>query len=239
MMALVRKKGFVHLMAVLMVFSFSTWAMASGLTGARVIPSSNVTIYDGAKQIGVIGNEAPLPEGKILSSAEKFGVRLDGIYLVATEKTKVAISPISGGQDVFVQEGMVYFSIGAIKNILSFSTPQDSVTVQNVVVKASTSTPMVKGYVSFQNDQMEVAVLEGGQLMVVGANGQQIIEPGNKLMVQKAQSDLSGGGAGAGGGLGGEGLAVIGLTTGAAVGGFVLYNNWTHDTTEPTSPSEP
>jgi hypothetical protein len=236
MMTLIRKKGFKQLVAILMVFSFSTWAMASGLTGARVIPSSKVTIYDGAKQVGVIGNEAPLPEGKILSSNETFGVQLDGIYLVATEKTKVGIRSISGGQDIFVQEGRVYFSIGAIQNILSFSTPQDSVTIQNVIVKASTSAPMVKGYVSYQDDQMEVAVLEGGQLMAVGANGQQIIEPGNKLMVQKAQANLGGGGAGAGG-LGGPGWAVIGITTAAAVSVPIVFSNTKSDA--PTSPFQP
>jgi hypothetical protein len=236
MMRCARNKVFMQVMAVLMVFSFSTWAMAAGLTGARVIPSSKVTIYDGAKKVGEISNEAPIPEGKILSSDEKFGLKLDGIYLVATEKTRVAVSPISGGQDIFVQEGTVYFSIGAIKNTLSFSTPQESVTVQNVIVKASTSTPMVKGYVSFQDEQMEVAVLEGGQLLMVSANGQQIIEPGNKLMVQKAQANLGGGGAGAGG-LGAGGWAVIGLTTAAAISVPIIYHNNKSD--GPTSPFTP
>jgi len=240
MMRRVRNKGFMQVMAVLMVVSFSSWAMAAGLIGARVIPSSKVAIYDGVKKVGEISNEAPLPEGKILSSNEKFGLKLDGIYLVATEKTKVAVSPISGGQDIFVQEGMVYFALAAIKNTLTFSTPQDSVTVQNVIVKASTTTPMVKGYVSFQNDQMDVAVLEGGQLLVVNARGQQIIEPGNKLMVQKAQADLGGGAAAGGGGLGpvGTGLIVGAVTLGVGIGGsYALgFNDDDKKTTSPFTP---
>jgi len=234
----VRNKGLMQVMAVLMVFSFSSWVMAAGLIGARVIPSSKVAIYDGVKKVGEISNEAPLPEGKILSSNEKFGLKLDGIYLVATEKTKVAVSPISGGQDIFVQEGVVYFALAGIKNTLTFSSPQDSVTVQNVIVNASTSTPMIKGYVSFQNDQMEIAVLEGGQLMVVNARGQQVIDPGSRWMVLKAQADL-GGGAGAGGG--GMSPTALGLTlTGGALGvvvfGAILGAPSSGGTTSPFQP---
>jgi len=85
-------------------------------------------------------------------------------------------------------------------------------------VRASTTTPMVKGYISFQNDQMEVAVLEGGQLQVVNAQGQQVIEAGNKLMIQKVQAALGGGGAGSGGGIGPLGWVGIGLGTAGAIG---------------------
>jgi hypothetical protein len=232
---LAQNKGLMQALVVVVVLCFSTWAMASGLTGSRIIPSSKVGIFDGEKKIGEISNEAPLPQGKILSSKDKFGVKLDGIYLVATENTKVAVSPIDGGQDIFVQSGMVYFSLSAIKNTLTFSTPQDSVTVQNAVIQASTTTPMIRGYVSYENDQMEVAVLEGGQLMVVNANGQQMIEPGRKLMVQKVQAQLGG----AGGGLSSTAIGGIGLGAGLGVvliGGIAGSPSKGSD---PTSPFRP
>jgi len=216
MMTLARKKGWMQVLAVVVICSFSAWVLASGLNGARVIPSSKVAIYDGAKKIGEISNEAPLPEGKILSSDQTFGLKLDGIYLVATEKTKVAVSPLAGGQDIFVQEGRVYFAIRGIKNTLVFSTPQDSVTVENVIIQASTETPMIKGYLAFENKQMELVVTEGGQLRVVSAHGQQIVQPGNKMMVRTAQADLGGGGGGGGLLLGG-GIAG-GMTVLAIVG---------------------
>ena len=123
MMTFPRNKGCIQVSALLLVLSFTTWAMASGVNSARIIPSSSskVTIYESGKKIGEIGSEAPLPEGKILSSDKKFGLKLDGIYLVATEKTKVAVTPISSGHDVFVQEGLVYFALGAIENTLTFA----------------------------------------------------------------------------------------------------------------------
>jgi len=72
--------------------------------------------------------------------------------------------------------------------------------------------------------------------MVVGANGQQIIEPGNKLMAQKAQSDLGGGGAGAGG-FGWQGWTLAAFTGAGIIAGPIIYNSWDKD--EPTSPSNP
>jgi hypothetical protein len=239
MITLARKKGWMQVLAVLVICSFSTWAIASGLNGARIMPSSKVAIYDGAKRIGEISNEAPLPEGKILSSDKPFGLKLHGIYLLATEKTKLAVTPLGGGQDVFVQEGRVYFAIRAIENTLTFSTPQDSVTVENVIIQASTGRPLIKGYLAFENKQMELAVTEGGQLRVVSAHGQQIIEPGNKLMVQKAQANLGGGGAGAGG-FGWQGWTLIGFTGAGIIAGPIIYNGWWDNGDEvPTSPFKP
>jgi len=233
MMTLARKKGWMQVVAALMICSFSTWAMASGLNGARVIPTSKVAIYDGAKKIGEISNEAPLPEGKILSSDKTFGLKLDGIYLVATEKTKVAVSPLAGGQDVFVQEGRVYFAIRAVRNTLTFSTPQDSVTVENVIIQASTETPMIKGYLAFENKQMELVVHEGGQLRVVSAHGEQIVQPGNKMMVRTAQADLGGGTDNSS-----TALAVGGVLA-AAIATIIIVESRSTSGTQTTSPFRP
>jgi hypothetical protein len=224
--------------ALLIVFSFSSWAMASSLTGARIIPSGKVAIYDGAKKIGELSSEAPLPDGKLLVSDEKCGVKLEDIYLVATEKTKFSVTAIAGGQDVFVQEGVVHFALGAFKSTLTFSTPQDTVTVRDVVINASTSTPVVIGYLSFQDNKMDIVVLEGGKLMVVNSRGQQLIETGNGARIQKAQAFLGAGGVGAALGEGASGFVITGGML-AAKAGFVAAVMNQNDSNQPTSPFQP
>lgn len=224
-----RNRALIQAVAFLFVMSLAAGTMASvDLTRARLIPKSKVSIYEGSTKVGELSSEAPLPEGRILTSSEKCAVRLDGLYLVAAENTRFGLTPGSGTMDLFVQEGRVYFALGEFRQTLSFSTPQDSVTVQSSVIQASAGSSTVKGYLLYENERMEIGVMEGGKLMVANADGQQLIEPGNSLRVEKAQADLKKGGTAApllGGGsksvLIGAGVAV-GVTVGgmAALGAF-------------------
>ena len=209
-----RKGWLAQAMVLLFVLSLSSSAVATGTGNARVIPTGKVDIYDGDQKIGELRSEAPLPVGKILTSSEKFGVKLDGLYLVATENSRFAVSHPSGGTDVFVEEGRVYFLLNEVKDTLTLSTPQDTVTVQSALIHASTDASSLRGYLLYENGQMEIGVIDGGKLVLADASGQRMIDSGNRIQFQHVQAAL-GGGAGAGGGVGAGTIGII-------IGGVLL-----------------
>jgi len=233
------RKGWVAQATILLfVLSLSSSALATGTGAARVIPTGKVDIYDGAKKVGELSSEAPLPVGKILTSTEKFGVRLDGIYLVANENTRFGVRHLSGGTDIFVEEGRVYFVLNEVTDNLTLSTPQDTVTVQSALIHASTDASSIRGYLLYEDNQMEIGVIDGGQLVVADASGQRMIESGNSLRFQKVQAQL-GGGAGAGGLGAGTIGAIVGGVLLVGLGVLAISEANDDDDSQVTSPSSP
>ncbi len=210
------KGGLAVAVVLLFVIGFSSSGLAADLDSARVIPKGKVLIYEGDQKVGELSSEAPLPAGKILTSNEKCGVRLDGIYLVADENTRFSVRTLSGGTDIFVEEGRLHFALSSTNQMLSFSTPQDTVTVQSTLINASTDTSTIRGYLLFENNRMEIGVIDGGKLVVANARGQQMIESGSSLQFQNVQAQLGAGGAGAG--AGGMGAAAAGAAAAGAAG---------------------
>jgi hypothetical protein len=223
----------------LFVVSLGGGALAAGLDAARVLPEGKVYIFEGGKKIGELSSEAPLPVGKILESNRKCGVRLDGIYLVSAENARFSVGVLSGATDIFVEQGRVYFALGELKGPLSFSSPQDTARVESAVIEASNDTFGVKGYLLYEDDRMEIGVIEGGKLVLVHSSGRQVIEAGNSLWIQKAQADLGGGGAGASAGEELNTKLVAGAVAGGMIGGLVWLDVFDDDDTPPTSPFRP
>lgn len=212
-----RRAGLAQGVALLFILSLAGSSMAMNTDSARLIPQGKVHIYDGGQKIGELSSEAPLPEGKILTSKSRFGVKLQGMYLVAEENARCAVTPLAGETDLFVETGRVLFALTNVEEGgLSLSTPQDTVTVQGTLVNASTETSTLRGYLAFENNQMEIGVIDGGKLVVANARGRQVIESGNALQVQNVQAALGAGGAAGAGGLG------VGGTLGAIVAGAVV-----------------
>lgn len=219
-----RKGGLAQAVAFLFILSLSSSSLAVDFSSARLIPKGKVHIFEGTQRVGELSNEAPLPVGKILTSDQKFGVSLDGIYLVAEENTRFAVKPLSDGTDIFVEQGRVYFSLNNVKDTLSLSTPEDTVTVQSALIHASTDASSIRGYLLFEDDQMEIGVIDGGKLVVANARGQQMIESGNSLQFQNVQAALGAGGAAGAGGLGAGaiGALVVGGVVAVGVGAYAI-----------------
>ncbi|MFO7785508.1 MAG: hypothetical protein ACQET7_11435 [Thermodesulfobacteriota bacterium] len=229
-----RKGRLAQAVVFLFILGLSSSGLAADFDSARVIPKGKVHIFEGAQKVGELSSEAPLPVGKILTSDQKFGVSLQGIYLVVDENTRFAVRPLSGGTDLFVEQGRVDFALNNVKDTLSLSTPQDTVTVQSTLIHASTDTSRIRGYLLFENDRMEIGVIDGGKLVVENARGQQMIESGSSLKFQHVQAELGAGGAGAGG----MGATIAGAATAAAAGlGIVAAGD--SDAGKSTSPYTP
>lgn len=217
-----RKSGLAQAVVFLFILSLSSSAPAADLGAARVMPKGTVHIYEGALKIGELSSEAPLPAGKILTSARKCGVRLEGIYLVADENTRFSVTPFSGETDIFVEQGRVYFALAELRDTLSLSTPHETVTVQGAIINASTETSMIRGYLLFEDNRMEIGVIEGGKLVVAKAGAGSAIEAGNSLLVQNAKAALASSGAAASGASGHNPFVVGALAAGAVAGVVVL-----------------
>jgi hypothetical protein len=122
---------------------------------------------------------------------------------------------------------------------LSFSTPKDTVNVESTVIEVSTDTFGVKGYLLFEDGRMEIGVIEGGKLVLVNSSGRQVLEPGKRFMVQNAQANLEGGGAGASLNEELQTKVLAGAAVGAVIGGLVLWDPFDDDDGGGTSPFRP
>jgi len=212
--------------------------MAAGLDGARVLPEGKLYIFDGSRKVGELSSEAPLPVGKMLQSNRKCGVRMDGIYLVSTENTRFSVRALSGGTDIFVDQGQVYFVLGELGAPLSLSTPKDTASVESAVIEVSSDTFGVKGYLLFQDGRMEIGVMEGGKLVLVNSSGRQVLEPGKRAMIQNVQAELGEGGADASVKEELMTKVLAGAAVGAVIGGVILWDPFDDDD-EGTSPFRP
>ncbi len=234
-----RKNGLVQAVVFLFVLGLCGGSLAAGLDGARVLPEGKLIIFEGDQKVGELSSEAPLPVGKILQSKRKCGVRMEGVYLVSTENTKFSVRSVSGGTDIFVEQGRVYFALGELKSPLSFSTPKDTVNVESAVIEVSTDTFGVKGYLLFENGGMEIGVIEGGKLVLVNSSGRQVLEPGKRFMVQNAQANLEEGGAVASVSEELQTKILAGAAVGAVIGGVILWDPFDDDDGGATSPFRP
>jgi len=237
-----RNKALVAAAVFLFTLSLCSPGWAGLSEGARLVPKGTVSIYEGSQKVGEISSEAPLPSGKILSSAERCGVRMAGLYVVAEENSRFGVTPGAGSTDLFVQEGRVWFALGSLQGTLTFSTPQESVSVESSVVNASAEPAVIKGYLSNDGGRMEIGVIDGGRLVVRNASGQQVIEPGKTVYLQHAQAKLDGGGPAAGGAGGatlGAALLLGSVTVGLGAAGVAMMGGFEGSDPGPTSPFKP
>jgi hypothetical protein len=223
------KKGWVQAVVFLFVLSLCGGSLAAGLDGARVLPEGKLNIFKGNQKVGELSSEAPLPVDKMLQSDGKCGVRMQGIYLVSTENTRFSVRDLSGGTDIFVQQGRLYFALGELRTPLSFSTPKDTAKVESALIEVSTDTFGIKGYLLFEDGKMEIGVMEGGKLVLVNSSGRQVLEPGNRVMVQNAQANLEGGGADASMSEELKTKLLAGVAIGAVIGGVALWDPFDDD----------
>jgi hypothetical protein len=224
-----RKSGLVQAVVFLFVLGLCGGALAAGLDGARVLPEGKVSIFEGAQKVGELSSEAPLPVGKMLQSDRKCGVRMDGVYLVSTENTRFSVRALSGGTDIFVDQGRVYFALGELGDSLSFSTPKDTAKVESAVIEVSSDRFGVKGYLLFEDGRMEIGVLEGGKLVLVNSSGRQVLEPGKRAMIQNVQADLGEGGADASMSDEMKTKIMAGAAVGAVIAGVILVDPFDDD----------
>ena len=188
------KVGLVSL--ALIAFTINGFGMEGN--AGRIIPMGKVYMLKDGQTIGSYSSEAPLPENTLLKTQGDCAVKLTDLYLVAVDKSQFAISNADTSRELRVKEGTVYFALSKLPQALVFTTPEGFVTVQQVILNASTEKSILKGYVAVSEKGSEIGVIEGGSLLISTADGNKLVTAGNRILLAVATPGGSAGGGVAG-----------------------------------------
>jgi len=171
------------------ILVFTSTAFSAGLPVGRILPKGKVTLFHGDQMVGEFRSEAPLPENTLLFVQGECGVKLSHLYLVALDQSMSSITTNNRSRTLFVQKGTVYFALSSTPYTLVFQTPDGVITTNEVMLKASSTNRLLKGYVYVEEGITRVGVLEGGSMVVTVANDKpQVVAAGHELRL--AQADI-------------------------------------------------
>ncbi len=183
MLQIVKSKSCMKAVVTIVLLAFSTAGFASGSQPARIMPTGKVFVYQGTEKVGELSAEAPLPEGYLLLCEGKTGLKMDGLYWVAADKSLFSVTTKADSVEFELQEGTAYFALSELPRPLVFITPQGAFTVQEAMLHASTEGSLLKGYIAATSEGTELGVIEGGSLLISSSEGEKLIQAGNRIKV--------------------------------------------------------
>ena len=95
----------------MVVFTFFCVGATPAFSGSRIMPTGSVKVYKGGKLVQVLKQESALPDGAVLTTEGKCGVRSEDFYLVADDGCTFSIIDGRDRKDLQVDNGVVYFAI--------------------------------------------------------------------------------------------------------------------------------
>ena len=171
------------------ILVFTSTGSSAGLPVGRILPKGKVTLFHGNQKVGEFRSEAPLPENTLLSVQGECGVKLSHLYLVALDQSLFSITTNNNSRTLFVQKGTVYFALSSTPYTLVFQTPDGVITTNDIMLKASSTNQLLKGYVYVEEGITRVGVLEGGSMIVTVTDDKpQLVAAGHELRL--AQADI-------------------------------------------------
>ncbi len=186
MLHTIRKfRGFTLLtvfLAINWIFSGAVW----GLPGSRIMPTTRVDVYNGDRVVQTISREAPFPEGLMLKTEGRCGVRMSDFYLVADDQALFGIRHQGNQRILRIDQGLVYFALSSIPGELVFQTPDGIFPAQQILVQAAAGQGTMKAYVQVRQNRTEIGVLEGGQMVVATPEGDRRIASGRQITIAQA-----------------------------------------------------
>lgn len=174
----------------LIVFVFAGYALAADT--ARITPSGKVSVYRAEKLVDELSAGAPLPTESLLVCSGECWVRMDSLYIAASDQSAFYVkAPPLDKQIVFVK-GFYYFSLTELSEQWVFKTPIEDVAVQQVHFQNEASSGRLDGYIFVKDETIEIGVLEGGTLVVSSSHGEHALQPGKQITVAKVgpQSEM-------------------------------------------------
>jgi hypothetical protein len=175
--------------SLLTVFLAVNWIFAGAAWGAsisRIMPTDRVRAYQGERLVQTISREAPFPEGLMLRTEGRCGVRMDNFYLVAEDQALFGIRHQKNERVLLIEKGMVYFALSSLPGKLVFKTPAGVFPAQQILVQAAAGQGAIKAYVDVRTDRTEIGVLEGGQMVVTTPEGDRRIASGRQITIAQA-----------------------------------------------------
>jgi len=178
---------FVRLFVVLVVTAFSASGFCAGENSGRILPNGKVFIYKDGQKVGEFTQEAPVVNGALMECNGRCGVKLADLYLVAEDNSVFSISTDLYSRELYVKKGTVFFAVANMDRTLVFKTDHGSFTTRQVLLNASTDGGVLKGYVKTSAESAELGVAKGGSMVVSTFDGDQMIRPGNRIVLAQAQ----------------------------------------------------
>lgn len=178
-------RGFA-LLAVLLAGNWIVTGAAWGLSVSRIIPSGRVEAYSGERVVQIFSQEAPFPEGLMLKTEGRCGVRMDDFYLVADDQSIFGIRNQNNERVLTIEQGMVYIALSSLPGTLVFNTPHGVFPARRIFVQAAAGQGGIKAYLDVRSDRTEIGVLEGGHMVVSTPEGDRRIESGRQITIAQA-----------------------------------------------------
>ncbi len=180
------------LFSLALCFLSHTPVLAGDLSGARMFPEDKVTIYRDGVRIGAFTNESPCPEDVFLFCDGKCAVKLEDALLLAEDQSLFSISTTAQNRILNIKKGRVYFGLSSLPRHFVLLTPEGAVSAERAFLNASGGgRKMIEGYVDVSDRSSEVALTDGGSLSLRTRTGEQLLRPGNR-MILLAQADPGG-----------------------------------------------
>ena len=164
--------------------------LSSDLKSGRIYPTGKITIYSHNQIVGEFSKEAPFPEGFLIATEGKCGVKMDDIYLVAEDRSLFSVDTATKLRKLLIKEGTVFFAFSRMSHSLSFITPSGNLAVLEILLHAATASPKLKGYIAVKPNGSELGVINGGSIIVSTEQGEMMIESGQRLILAQADMDV-------------------------------------------------
>jgi hypothetical protein len=171
--------------AIIILSVFFT-GVTPAFAGARIIPEGKVKVFEGRKLVQELKQEAPLPEGALLTTEGKCGVRLENFYVVANNGCTFGIKHDINQINLRVDSGLLYFAFTQHTGHVAFLTPAGVMTSQQVRLNAAADGGVLKGYLDVSGSQVNLGVLEGGTMVVSTDKGIQEVRSGKQMTLALA-----------------------------------------------------
>lgn len=247
-------KRIAFLSAGIFLICFSSFAFAADIHGSRLLPESKVIALQDGLQVGVFTKEAPCPENMLLSCQGRCAVKLNNVLLMAEDQSMFSVSTTPDAHFLNVKQGKIFFGLSELPRKLVFLTPEGAVTAHQAFLNASNSTAgkeLLEGYVEVSKTSSEIGLIGGGSLYLQAGDKENVLTPGNRMVVLD-QSNIGDGGnldGGGGNGNNGNGLfgtninpriaAMIGGGVGGGIGLYFWERHNDNSNGSPASPSKP
>jgi hypothetical protein len=185
-----QNRGSLKLLVCLLIGSLANPAMLALAGSDRIIPSQKVTLYRGDQVVGAYTKEAPLPEGVVIATEGRCGIKLNDFYLVGEDQSAFSINTTGRQRNLFIDRGTLYFKTSGMQRQIEFITPNGQIGIQRIRLNAAATNASIKGYVAVHGDRSELGVSEGGSMDVLTDKGLVTVEPGKKLILSQADLDI-------------------------------------------------
>jgi hypothetical protein len=160
--------------------------VSPAFSASRIMPTGSVKVYKGEKLVQVLKQESALPDGAMLTTEGRCGVRSENFYLAADDGCTFSITDSLNRKDLRVDKGVAYFAINQKTGKLAFITPAGDISTQQIRSNADINGGIVKGYLDVSETKVQLGVLEGGSLVVATASGVQEIRAGKQITLAMA-----------------------------------------------------